>query len=231
MRALVLALPILVACSEGRAPLGAGGAEAGTSNGAADAGDSAAGGDLDADGLDAGGPDVAGDVTEAGGDANDASAAIDLGSNALDTGVPVDMGSADPRDGSVDAGPGDTGGGGTAQIKFCNALALQNNGNLRLSLQVGDPPVVMTADSGQCSTPTGSPCNTVPAGINSVHLVDDTNQEFASGTVTIAAGEQWMMLATINNTTGDPTVIGGALKPQYTCSSVDPFPADGGVGP
>jgi hypothetical protein len=133
--------------------------------------------------------------------------------------------------GSKDSGAaGDATTGGMAQIKFCNALALQNNGNLRLTLQVGDPPVVMTADSGQCSTPTGSPCKTVPAGMNPVHLVDDMNAEVAGGTVNIGAGEQWMMLATISNTTGAPTVIGGALKAQYTCSTVDPFMVpDGGM--
>jgi hypothetical protein len=149
-------------------------------------------------------------------------------------------GSSDGKASGNDGGSKDSGAagdanpttGGTAQIKFCNGLSLQNNGNLRLSLQVGDPPVVMTANSGECSTPTGTPCKTVPAGMNPVHLVDDMNQDVASGTVTIGAGEQWMMLATISNTTGGPTVIGGALKAQYTCSTVDPFMVpDGGMEP
>jgi hypothetical protein len=127
------------------------------------------------------------------------------------------------KDAGADAGP-------SAQLKFCNALALQGNGNLRLSLEVGDPPVVMTANSGECSTATGSPCKLVPVGMMvPVRLVDDMAEEVASGTVAIKAGEQWMMLATIGNN-NLPTVIGGALKAQYTCSTVDPFMIpDGGV--
>jgi hypothetical protein len=126
------------------------------------------------------------------------------------------------KDASVDAGP-------SAQLKFCNALALQGNGNLRLSLQVGDPPVVMTANSGECSTPTGSPCKLVPVGMVPVRLVDDMAEEVASGTATIKAGEQWIMVATIgaNNL---PAVKGGTLMAQYMCSTIDPFMVpDGGM--
>jgi hypothetical protein len=132
-------------------------------------------------------------------------------------------GSSDGKDAGADAGP-------SAQLKFCNALALQGNGNLRLSLQVGDPPVVMTANSGECSTPTGSPCKLVPVGMMvPVRLVDDMAEEVLSGTAPIKAGEQWMMLATLGNDML-PTLKIGTLKPQYMCSTIDPFMApDGGM--
>jgi hypothetical protein len=139
------------------------------------------------------------------------------------------------KDGGTTGAGGSIGGGGAAQIKFCNGLSLQGNANLHLSLEVGTPPLMMMADSGTCSTAVGVACKSVPAGMQPVRLLDDTGQEVATGTVMIGDGEQWMMLATLDQTNNQPTVVGGALKAQYTCSGVDPFAAppavDGGAMP
>jgi hypothetical protein len=58
----------------------------------------------------------------------------------------------------------------------------------------------MVADSGTCSTPVGAACRTVAGGpLVPVSLADDTGQLIAQGTVNIGMGEQWMMLATLDN--------------------------------
>jgi len=129
----------------------------------------------------------------------------------------------------------DAGGGGGATgagtpIKFCNALALQGNQNLRLTLKLGEEPLLLSADSGGCSTAPGATCKTITPGIVKVVLADDADMPIAEGTVTIGAGEEWMVLATLDRMTMEPTVVGGALKAGYTCATLNPFmPPDGGT--
>jgi hypothetical protein len=64
--------------------------------------------------------------------------------------------------GGAGGGGGGSIGTGSTSIKFCNALALQGNQNLKLTLNVAD--LVMVADSGTCSTPVGAACRTVAGG-------------------------------------------------------------------
>jgi len=152
------------------------------------------------------------------------------GGGGINLGGNKDAGASGGSGGGAGGGGGGSIGTGSTSIKFCNALALQGNQNLKLTLNVAD--LVMVADSGTCSTPVGAACRTVAGGpMVPVSLADDTGQLIAQGTVNIGMGEQWMMLATLDNMM-QPTVVGGALKAGYTCSSVDPFAApDGGAMP
>jgi hypothetical protein len=130
-----------------------------------------------------------------------------------------------------DAGAPPTGAG--TPIKFCNALALEGNMNLRLILNIGEPAVKLTADSGGCSTMPGTACQTIPPGDHAVVVTDDAGEMIFSGMATIGAGEQWMVLATLDRMTMQPTLLGGALKAGYTCATIDPFmppPGDAGAG-
>jgi hypothetical protein len=139
---------------------------------------------------------------------------------------------AKPGDGGttskLDGGKGDSAGGGGpvggSAIKFCNALAREGNANLRLILKVGDPPVELIADSGGCSTTANAACKTVAPGMAlMVNITDDMDMPFATGMIDIAADKQYVMVATLDDTTGKPTVEGGSLKPGFSCAMFDPF--------
>lgn len=135
----------------------------------------------------------------------------------------------------LDGGSADTGGTASgATIKFCNALALEGNMNLRLIMKVGEPPVELVADSGNCSTPVGSACKPIPVGMHQVMVTDDKGEGFAMGSMTVMAGQQVIMVATLDDMS-KPTVEGGALKAGFTCAMFDPFeavpPGDGGSTP
>jgi hypothetical protein len=220
VRPLVLLLPALVLACGGGGSLPATGGDAATiaspdvGTVAADAGDVVA----DTAVVPADAAIMSADAADAGGGLD--AAGTDQGAT-LDASTPdaPDAGLVDAS-GPADASPADLA-VPMAQLKFCNALQVQGGQDLVLSLEVGTPPVVLTAHSGTCNTPTGSPCANVAAGQQVVRLIDDQGLEIASGVVSIGAGEQWMMLATIAG--GQPTVRGGLLMPQYACSTVDPF--------
>jgi hypothetical protein len=135
-----------------------------------------------------------------------------------------------------DGGKKDTGAGqssGMASLKFCNGLELAGNMTLRLSLEVGTAPLVLTADSGNCSTVVNAACKMVAPGEATVTLVDAQHRMIASGKATFAAGEQWVMLATIDDATMKPALLGAALDEGETCSAFNPFEdaTDGGTTP
>jgi len=133
-----------------------------------------------------------------------------------------------------DGGSVDTAVAAGATIKFCNALALEGNMNLRLIMKVGEPPVELVADSGACSTPVNAACKPIPVGMHQVMVTDDKGEGFAMGSMTVMAGQQVIMVATLDDMS-KPTVEGGALKAGFTCAMFNPFeavpPGDGGSTP
>ena len=131
------------------------------------------------------------------------------------------------KDGGAAAGA-DAQPSGSAVIKFCNGLALANNMPFTLVLDVGDPPIELTAGSGECSSAVGVACKVVPAGEQTVTLMDDQQQMLPQGMATFADGEQWVLVATLD-AMKKPTLKGGALA-QSTCSEFTPFVMpDGGT--
>ena len=119
--------------------------------------------------------------------------------------------------------------GGTAEVKFCNGLS-HGTMSVVLSVEVGSPAVKFSAASGTCSTAIGVPCQTIPAGSLAVTMVDDQQQSLAMGNITLVDGEKWILVATLDDQTLQPTVRGGHLRPEYTCAEVDPFEvADAGM--
>ena len=132
-------------------------------------------------------------------------------------------------DGGIDPARATVAGG-----KFCNNLVAQS-GPLTLTLEIGSPPVRLTAVSGKCSVEKGTACANLTSGLIPWKLVLD-GQTVLTGSSEIMNGEQRIFVADLNSATRQPTVLEGILQDNVQCRDFDPFdeavPAgDGGAPP
>ena len=119
----------------------------------------------------------------------------------------------------------DKGGTGKKSVgKFCHNLVDKNNKTLTLTLKIGtgSSQVSLSAWSGACSTVVGVQCHQMPIGNNMPMEVWYNGQVMIKGSATIAGGEQWLILLTLDKN-NNPECQGGALKAGYTCQSYNPF--------
>jgi hypothetical protein len=100
-----------------------------------------------------------------------------------------------------------------AVVKFCNPLSLQNNQPLDLTLEVGsDKPVTVVAASGTCVPKVKDACLKIPVGKNVPVILKMGTDRLAQAIVdNIGAGEEWLILADLDDATMTPTVSGGKL--------------------
>lgn len=132
-------------------------------------------------------------------------------------------------------GSGGTGSTGTgpAVMKFCNPLSLATGEPVTLTLQVG-PSVKLSAASGTCTPMTKAACTMIPVGdMVPVTVTEGTNTVF-DGMTTIGAGDNILVIADIDQMTGDFVLDGGRLDTtKIKCEDFDfsdLIPPDGGAG-
>lgn len=134
-------------------------------------------------------------------------------------------------------GGGDDDNKSAAVVKFCNPLSLQNNQPLDLTLEVGsDKPVIITAASGTCVPAAKAACLKIPVGKNVPVVLKMGADKLAQAIVDdIIAGEEWLMLADLDDTTMAPTVSGGKIPADAgKCADLafsDIFDTTGGTPP
>jgi hypothetical protein len=139
------------------------------------------------------------------------------------------------------AAAGGCGGGdddkNVAVMKFCNPLSLQNNQPLDLTLEVGsDKPVIITAGSGTCVPKVKDACLKIPVGKNVPVVLKMGTDKLAQAIVDdIVAGEEWLILADLDDMTMAPTVSGGKIPAAAgKCADLaftDIFDTTGGTQP
>ena len=155
------------------------------------------------------------------------------GSTALapDAGPPADV--AAPAD--RNAPPNDLGavatdssgtGAGPALGKLCHEL---NRGGalVTLTLEIGEaPPARLSAITGKCTPPRGTPCMPIASGQVPVRLFEG-DRVLAARTVVLIGGSEYVFQPIID-ATGSVAITGGRIA-SGTCQDLD-FPApDGGA--
>jgi hypothetical protein len=114
--------------------------------------------------------------------------------------------------------------GGAASGKFCNTLTA-NGMSVDFILDIGMPPVRMTASSRNCTPAAGAACTALPSGMNLPYSFAFLNPmtgavlELERGTMTIMAGTElffWTFLDAMNL----PALEGGSLRPEFKCSAL-----------
>jgi hypothetical protein len=125
------------------------------------------------------------------------------------------------------AAAGGCGGGdddkNVAVVKFCNPLSLQNNQPLDLTLEVGsDKPVTVTAGSGTCVPKVKDACLKIPVGRNVPVVLRMGTDKLAQAIVdNIVAGEEWLIMADLDDMTMSPTLAGIKVPAQLgKCADV-----------
>ena len=117
--------------------------------------------------------------------------------------------------------------------KFCNLLTNADGSSFELTLEIGNPPVKLTAASGKCSTDAGKVCKALPSG-RVIWALFEAGQMLGLGALQLEKGQKWLFLASLNQAMA-AGLQGGQIKPEFTCEAVDPFalgPApDGGTPP
>jgi hypothetical protein len=165
----------------------------------------------DADGT----PDAA--IADAAVPAVDAPPMVDLGLATDEPVVDAEAADAGMVDAEADAG--------LALGKLCHEL---NRGGqpVALTLDFGDPVVTsITAVTGRCAPPMGTPCAVIPAGIVPVRLREG-DTVLTSREVVLGAGHEYVFQPIIT-TQLQVAITGGAVAPG-TCSGLDFPPPDGG---
>ena len=113
-----------------------------------------------------------------------------------------------------------------AAIKFCNPLISGDGSPIEIALDIGDPPVRITAGSDTCTPAVGQACALVPAGITVPVILSHDGRTIAESSFRVESGESWILYASVDQVSREPMVDGGRLKPEHKCESVDLFPAN-----
>lgn len=118
---------------------------------------------------------------------------------------------------------------GRFNAKFCNPLvAGVAMMSITLTASVGQPPIQLMAASGQCSSPVGQPCTSLPAGAVEVTLREGAAL-IDAGTFNIVADTEIIFFADVD-TLNRVTVEGLVIQPGLRCATLDPFAlVDGGA--
>lgn len=116
---------------------------------------------------------------------------------------------------------------GDATMKFCNDLA---RGTESVTLTVEFAGVSATAASGECTPLVPNACIPIPTGVNpSVALLEGTTEIITGSfpTLTVLDGDELLVLAGIDETTGNPTVFAETFAELYgtACADTDPITA------
>ena len=73
-------------------------------------------------------------------------------------------------------------------------------------------------------------CPMVPSGRVPTRLLDDAQQVVVQGTLMISPGAEHVFIATYDQATMMPTIMGGVFLPQFKCATSNPLvPIDGGM--
>ena len=111
-----------------------------------------------------------------------------------------------------------------AAIKFCNPLINGDGTKIEIALDIGDPPVRITANSDSCTPAVGQACARIPAGITVPVTLSHEGRTIAESAFRVESGESWILIASVDQLSREPIVDGGRLKPEHTCESVDLYP-------
>jgi hypothetical protein len=132
--------------------------------------------------------------------------------------------------GSCDSDSSGNASTGSANVKFCNNLTSQA-GPLELILLIGNPPVMLKASSGQCSSAVGASCASVSAGVVPWRVLLDGKSQI-DGATTMFKDDQFVFLATVEN--AQPIIADDLIDDGTKCPQVDRFagaaPGAGGTG-
>ena len=107
----------------------------------------------------------------------------------------------------------------TAGAKFCNNLVSQR-GPLTLGLEIGSPPVKLSAATGKCSAEKGATCAGITAGFIPWKLVYN-GKTVRTGASEVMAGEEWIFVADLDRASM-PDVFEDVLE-RGDCKDYDPF--------
>ena len=150
-----------------------------------------------------------------------------------------DKKSADPdggtggASGSSTGGTGGSGGGPDPTIavaKFCNELALAGGEDVVLTLNVGTSS--FSANSGECTPVPGQLCTEIPTGANvPVSLLDGADTIAEGALEAVGVGEEWLIVATFNDTSSAPEVLAGQFSAEFACQTTDPTQPPAQEGP
>ena len=116
---------------------------------------------------------------------------------------------------------------GDATMKFCNDLA---RGDESVTLTVEFAGVSATAASGECTPVVPNACIAIPTGTNpSVALMEGTTEIITGSfpTLTVVDGDEMLVLAAIDDATGNPSVFAETFAELYgtACADTDPITA------
>jgi len=147
----------------------------------------------------------------------DASVVVPDAAPIVDEGEAVDAPAADA--GAADAG--------TATGKLCHELS-RGGQPVVLTLELGDPPAArITAITGRCAPPRGTPCTVIPVGTVPVRLLEG-DRLLAARTVILSEGHEYVFQPFISSSTSQVGITGGRIAPG-SCIGLD-FPSpDGGT--
>ena len=127
----------------------------------------------------------------------------------------TDAGGSDRVNTNADGGASDGGASDSlnagAVVKLCNPLSTASGGDITLSLDVGMPPVTLTASSGVCVPAKAQPCVQIPAGMNVPLAIRMGTQQLATAVMEkVEAGDELLIYPDLDNA-GNVTVAGGSL--------------------
>ena len=123
--------------------------------------------------------------------------------------------------------PDDDDGSASAVMKFCNDLS---RGTELVTLTVDFAGVTASALSGECSPVVPDACVGIPTGANPSVELREGAAVIISGsfpTLTVAEGDELLVLATIDDATGEPSVFAETFATIFgtSCASTDPITA------
>jgi len=109
-----------------------------------------------------------------------------------------------------------------AVVKFCNDLS-KGGADVVLTVEVGFPvAATLSASTGSCTPLAPASCQAIPLGTDVPLTLRDGSQVLWQGGMNqVESGEEWILVAELDDTSGEPTVEGGVLKPEFPCSEIE----------
>jgi hypothetical protein len=105
----------------------------------------------------------------------------------------------------------------TAVVKFCNNRIGANNQLIDLTLEIGSPPLKISARSGTCAPAVGRGCLAIPAGAAVPMTLRQDGRELTSELLEVHDGEEWVLVAYPDA----PILGGGELLAEFPCATFD----------
>ncbi len=104
-----------------------------------------------------------------------------------------------------------------AVVKFCNDRIGANNALIDLTLEIGSPPLKISARSGTCAPMVGHGCLAIPAGSAVPMTLRQDGRELTSELLEVHDGEEWVVVAYKDA----PILGGGELREEFPCATFD----------